>query len=69
VLHGNAIGETLLETAVNTCHIDHLWALEKNTRALAFYRRHGFAETGIRKKEEDTEEYLVLLRWNLNDSE
>jgi ribosomal protein S18 acetylase RimI-like enzyme len=68
VLQGQAIGAALLEEAVNTCHIDHLYALEKNVRGIAFYRRHGFMETNIRKPEEDTEEYLVLMRRNPQES-
>ena len=40
----------------------HLWALEKNERALAFYRRHGFVPTGKREFEEGTTEYIVELK-------
>ena len=69
VLHGRRIGEALLDTAADTRGTDHLWALEKNIRGIAFYKRHGFAETGIRKPEEDTEEYLLLLRRNPQNSE
>ena len=38
-----------------------LWALEKNTRAIAFYARHGFAPTGERQYEEGTTEELIRL--------
>ena len=38
-----------------------LWALEKNERALRFYERHGFTDTGERKYEDGTTEYLVKL--------
>jgi len=41
---------------------DHLWALEKNTRAIAFYNRHGFQWTGTKQLEADTIEYLLELR-------
>ena len=44
------------------CIRDSLWALEKNERALAFYRRHGFAPTGKREFEEGTTEYIVELK-------
>ena len=61
VLQGQGIGETLLHHAVQLggCM---LWALEKNTRAIAFYQRHGFAITGERKPEDDTDEWLVQLK-------
>ncbi len=42
--------------------VDHLWALEKNTRAVSFYSRHGFRLTGQKRFEEDTTEYLVELK-------
>ena len=61
VLHSRGIGAALLAFAVETCHADHLWALEKNTRAIAFYGRHGFRVTSDRRLEEDTDEYLVRL--------
>lgn len=62
VLQNAAIGTKLLEYAVNKHHADHLWALEKNENAIRFYRRNGFLASGERKKEEGTEEYLILLR-------
>lgn len=61
VLQGQAIGARLLEYAVGELGARHLWALEKNTRAIAFYGRHGFAPTGEKKPEDDTDEYLVRL--------
>ena len=61
VLQGQCIGSALLKHAVEALGADHLWALEKNVRAIAFYRRHGFLPTGERIPEEDTEEYLLRL--------
>lgn len=55
------IGKELIEYAINELHADNLWALEKNTRAVSFYKRHGFHLTGEKKFEEDTTEYLVKL--------
>ncbi len=55
------VGGRLLEYAVKEFHADRLWALEKNTRAISFYQRHGFHPTGEKKLEEDTTEYLVKL--------
>ena len=61
VLQGQRIGSALLKHAVEALGADHLWALEKNVRAIDFYRRHGFLPTGERIPEEDTEEYLLRL--------
>lgn len=58
--HG--VGKALIEFAVSRFGANHLWALEKNARAIAFYGRHGFLLTGKRKFEEGTTEYLVELR-------
>lgn len=61
VLQGNAIGAELLNFAVHVCNADHLWALEKNLRAIRFYERHGFCVTDEKKLEEDTTEYLIRM--------
>lgn len=61
VLQGEGIGAALLQYAVQELGARTLWALEKNTRAIAFYERHGFARTGEKKLEEDTTEYLVQM--------
>jgi len=61
VLQGSGIGAKLLQFAVEEKHCDHLWALNKNTRAIAFYQRHGFLLTDEKKTEEGTEEFLVKL--------
>lgn len=55
------IGHGLMEYAAQTLHAEFLWALEKNTRARAFYHRHGFLENGERELEEGTTEYLLKL--------
>jgi len=61
VLHSQGIGAALLEYAVRELGVIHLWALEKNERAIAFYAQHGFLPNGERRLEEGTEEYLVRL--------
>ena len=61
VLQRNSIGAQLLEYAISEKNVDHLWALEKNTRAITFYQRHGFRLTEHKKFEEDTTEYLVRM--------
>ena len=60
-LQGRKIGENLLTYAVEQHGAAWLWALEKNTRAIRFYERHGFHKTDVRKLEEDTTEYLVRM--------
>ena len=64
VLQNASIGSKLLEYAVKEHNADHLWALEKNVKAIRFYNRHGFFATGEKKLEEDTTEYLILLKKN-----
>ena len=61
VLQGQGVGAALLDYAIRELHVTRLWALEKNTRAIAFYQRHGFHVTDERRLEEGTEEYLVRL--------
>jgi len=56
------IGAKLLEFAVEQFGANWLWALEKNTRAIAFYERHGFCLTDEKVFEEDTTEYLVKMK-------
>ena len=62
VLQNASIGSRLLEYAVREHNADHLWALEKNAKAIRFYERHGFTVTGEKKPEDGTSEYLVLLK-------
>ncbi|MBP3577958.1 MAG: GNAT family N-acetyltransferase, partial [Lachnospiraceae bacterium] len=59
VLQGNGIGAKLLEFAVKEKQANHLWALEKNVKAIKFYESHGFHLTGEKELEEGTTEYLV----------
>ena len=64
VLQGNKIGDALVNFATEKLSVDNLWALEKNTKAIKFYEKHGFELTGEKKFEEDTTEYLVKLKLN-----
>lgn len=59
---GRGIGAALLEYAVAEHQVTHLWAMEKNVRAIRFYERHGFHVTDEKVFEEDTPEYLVHLK-------
>lgn len=61
ILQGKSIGARLLDFAVKQLRANHLWALEKNTRAIAFYERYGFHLTEEKMPEDGTDEYLVLL--------
>lgn len=61
VLHNQKIGSKLLEYGINTFNVYHLWALEKNTKAISFYKSHGFELTDEMKFVDDTTEYLVQL--------
>jgi putative acetyltransferase len=62
VLQNGAIGSHLLEYAIKEHNANHLWALEKNVKAIRFYERHGFVATGEKKPEEGTTEYLIMMR-------
>ncbi|MBE6866173.1 MAG: GNAT family N-acetyltransferase [Oscillospiraceae bacterium] len=64
VLQGNKIGDALVNFATEKLSADNLWALEKNTKAIKFYEKHGFELIGEKKFEEDTTEYLVKLKLN-----
>ena len=59
------IGSQLLEFAKERFDVTFLWALEKNTDAIRFYKAHGFCVTDIRKYEEDTPEFLVMMKRNI----
>ena len=61
VLQGGGIGAKLLEYAVKEKQATHLWALEKNSKAIRFYERYGFYRTEEKELEEGTAEYLVKL--------
>ena len=51
--HGTGLADDLMAHAVGD-RPAYLWVLEGNDRAIAFYRRHGFADEGGRKPEPDT---------------
>ena len=62
VLQGQGLGAKLLEYTVEHMGAKTLWALEKNTRAIRFYQRHGFQRTGERRLEDGTREFLVRMQ-------
>lgn len=61
VLQGKSIGTKLLEYGISKKQVNSLWALEKNVKAIAFYKRNGFNTTNDKKYEEDTTEILVRM--------
>ena len=61
VLQGKAIGTELLEYGIAERDANHLWALEKNIKAIVFYKKHGFDTTNKKKYKEDTIEFLVRM--------
>ena len=60
-LQEKAIGAELLEYGIAEKDVNSLWVLEKNIKAIAFYKRHGFDTTNEKKYEEDTIEFLVRM--------
>ena len=60
-LQGKSIGADLLEYGIAKKDVDFLWVLEKNVKAIVFYKKHGFDTTNKKKYEEDTIEFLVRM--------
>lgn len=55
------VGAELIEFAKSNFPVQFLWAIEKNAGALRFYEAHGFHRTDIKKYEEGTTEYLIMM--------
>ena len=55
-------GSELLEFAVGQMGCQYLWVLEKNARAIKFYKEHGFQVSDERELVEGTKEYVVKLK-------
>lgn len=51
--HGTGVARELMAHTVGD-RPAYLWVLEGNDRAMAFYRKHGFADEGGRKPEPET---------------
>lgn len=59
------IGSKLVKWAIEQMNCNYLWVLEKNTKAIHFYERHGFILTEEKQLEEGTTEFIVLMkRWS-----
>ena len=57
------IGSMLVKFAIEQMNCDYLWVLEKNTKAIQFYEKHGFVLTEEKQLEEGTTEYIRQMRW------
>ncbi|MBR4983447.1 MAG: GNAT family N-acetyltransferase [Lachnospiraceae bacterium] len=55
------IGSELLEFAVKQMGCRYLWVLEKNIRAIKFYKEHSFRVSDERELVEGTKEYVVKM--------
>ena len=55
------IGSELMEFAIDRMGCNSLWVLEKNTKAIHFYKKHGFLFTGERRLQEGTTEFLLEM--------
>lgn len=55
------IGAQLIEFALRERNADWLWVLEKNSRAIKFYKRHGFVLTKEFAYQEGTTESIVKM--------
>ncbi len=66
-VRGQGVAETLVASVVDwavaqSMSVLQAWVMEENHRALAFYGKAGFSETGRREPDEpDTTKYIVLL--------
>lgn len=56
------IGSVLINYAIEQFDCDFLWVLEKNTKAICFYQKHGFMITEEKRYEEGTTEYIVKMK-------
>jgi ribosomal protein S18 acetylase RimI-like enzyme len=51
--YGTGVGAALLDAAIGD-RAAYLWVVEGNARAIAFYRKHGFRDDGVRDRFPDT---------------
>ena len=56
------IGAALIDYAIQEFDARYLFVLEKNERAIRFYKRHGFSLTDERELEKGTTEYIIKMK-------
>ena len=61
VLQNRGIGDALFRYAAEALGGKRLYVLEKNPRAIRFYERHGFHLTELKKRVDDTNEFLICM--------
>ena len=59
---GQGIGSKLIEFAIEQKDCDRLWVLEKNTKAIRFYQKHGFSFTSEKQLQDGTPEFIVKMQ-------
>ena len=59
--HSEGIGSKLIDFAIKEHSVKYLWVLEKNEKAIGFYKKHGFSMSKERQLEEGTIEYIVKM--------
>lgn len=58
---GNNVGKELLEFAKRQYSVNKLWVIEKNVRAIQFYKKAGFSDTGNKRLVEGTTEREIMM--------
>ncbi len=61
ILQNRGIGDALFRYAAEMLGGRRLWVLEKNSRAIRFYKRHGFHLTEQKQRVDDTNEFLIQM--------
>jgi putative acetyltransferase len=61
ILQNRGIGDALFRYAAEMLSGRRLWVLEKNPRAIRFYKRHGFHLTEQKHRVDDTNEFLIQM--------
>lgn len=63
----SGIGAALIDFAIKKFAVQYLFVLEKNSKAIHFYQKHGFSLTQERQMEEGTAEYIVKMERKIQE--